>query len=395
MELLRINRTMNDHPCNQEQISSFVECLKRNLPDPRDNRGKRHALVFVIVAFVLAVLVGRQRVSSVHRFICNRLDWLHELTQIPKGRAISRAHLPRLLARVDWAALDELIESCFGVRIVQTPEAQVWIAVDGKVLRGTLSAGDKQSLVLAITHETREVVAQARQLGAKSSEIPVVRTLLQTTGLEKQKVSLDAHHCNPKTTAQIHQANGVFLTQVKENQAVLLQQCQTLAESQPVLAEVVEHEKAHGRITTRRARLFSMAQMTPAPRWKRSGLSACVVVERETIEVITQKTTHDTSYYISNQAILATDPYATATELAKAVRQHWSVESNNWIRDVTFNEDKIKTKIGSQAQIMARLRSFAIALLQKAPVKNFQAAIEKFADSAYELELMLRQVKFL
>jgi predicted transposase YbfD/YdcC len=26
------------------------------------------------------------------------------------------------------------------------------------------------------------------------------------------------------------------------------------------------------------------------------------------------------------------------------IRFHWGVESNNWIRDVTFNEDHIKTK---------------------------------------------------
>jgi predicted transposase YbfD/YdcC len=31
-------------------------------------------------------------------------------------------------------------------------------------------------------------------------------------------------------------------------------------------------------------------------------------------------------------------------ELAMAIRKHWSIESDNWIRDVTLNEDKIKTK---------------------------------------------------
>jgi len=65
---------VSDISPSQEQVANFVELLKRDLPDPRDNRGKRHSLVFVIVAFVLATLVGRQTVSGVHRFICNRLD---------------------------------------------------------------------------------------------------------------------------------------------------------------------------------------------------------------------------------------------------------------------------------------------------------------------------------
>ncbi|WP_422553323.1 transposase family protein [Methylovulum miyakonense] len=96
---------MESNKCDREQILSFVECLKNDLPDPRDKRGKRHSLILVIVAFVSATLRGRQNLSSIHRFIQNNLDWLHELTKIPKIRAISRAHLPRLLARLGWVGL--------------------------------------------------------------------------------------------------------------------------------------------------------------------------------------------------------------------------------------------------------------------------------------------------
>ena len=70
-------------------------------------------------------------------------------------------------------------------------------------------------------------------------------------------------------------------------------------------------------------------------------------------------------------------------------------ESNNWIRDVTFNEDRIKTKAGNQAQIMALLRGLAIKLIRKTSPKNFQAAIDKFADSLSALKSIFRQVKFL
>ncbi len=176
-----------------EQIDGFVGLLKNDLPDLRDNRGKRHSLAFVIVGFVLATLVGRQKLSGIHRFIANRVDWLGELTQIEAAKPISRAHLPRLLDRLDWPVLNRLIERCFGVR-VECDGAQQWVAVDGKALRGTLDAGDKQNLILAVAHGTREVVAQVRQCGDKSSEIPEVRTLLKDSGLEKRKVSLDAHH---------------------------------------------------------------------------------------------------------------------------------------------------------------------------------------------------------
>ena len=242
----------NEEPYSSEQVTCFIELLKNELPEHRDNRGKRHLLAFVIAAFVLAALVGRQKLSSIHRFMRNRADWLHELIQTPKVKPISRAHLPRFLDGLNGSVLNKLIERCFGLRI-QSHEATKWVAIDGKALRGTLDAGDKQSLILAVERVSREVVAQARQCGDKSSEIPVVRELLKGSGLNKQKVTLNAHHFNPTTTAQIDQAGGVYVTRVKENQATFLQQCKTLRIQFLPFAETIRHEKEHGRVTTRNA----------------------------------------------------------------------------------------------------------------------------------------------
>jgi len=379
--------------CEKEEIVSFIEALKMDMPDTRDNRGKRHDVVFIIVCFLLATLSGRHRLSSIHRFICNRLHWLRTVTHFQDAQFISRAHLPRLLGRLDWAVLNEIIGGCFGVRIEENAKKE-WMAIDGKALRGSQSGDDRQSIVFAVKHETRETVGQARQIGTKSSEIPVVRALLKETGLEAQKVSLDAHHCNPETTAQIHNADGIYLVQVKENQAALLQQCEELSTTHPAMIEINEDDKANGRVTSRCARFFSMAQEPVAPRWKESGLTTLVVVIRETCQRSRQKTMTDTSYYVSNQTV-GQDNIESAEDLTQAIQKHWGVESNNWIRDVTFNEDKIKVKAGNQGQIMGRLRGLAIELIRKTGIKNFQAAVERFIDSPSALELMLRQVKFL
>ena len=152
----------NDVAYSGEQMDGFVGLLKNDLPDQRDNRGKRHSLVFVIVGFVLATLVGRQTLSGIHRFIANRVDWLGELTRIEAAQPISRAHLPRLLDRLDWPVLNRLVERCFGVR-VECDGKQQWVAVDDKALRGTLDDCDKQNVLLAVSHDTRETMAQARQ----------------------------------------------------------------------------------------------------------------------------------------------------------------------------------------------------------------------------------------
>jgi predicted transposase YbfD/YdcC len=177
--------------------------------------------------------------------------------------------------------------------------------------------------------------------------------------------------------------------------AVFLKQCKLLRTRSPVLAKTRDHEKGHGRVTTCCSQLFSLASLTLDSRWENSGLSTLVVVERETFDVAKQKTSFETSYYVSNSVLDSSGIKILAEELTNAIRFHWAVESNNWIRDVTFDEDSIKTKAGNQVQVMDLLCGLAIELIRKTSPKNFQAAIENFNDSVSSLEAMFKQVKFL
>jgi predicted transposase YbfD/YdcC len=377
---------------SDKEVSNFVEALGQ-LSDPRDNRGKRHALEFVVSSVVLAILSGRSKVSSIFRFIRNRIEWLREVTNHPEAQGISRAHLPRVLARLDWAELNTLIETYFGVRM-ELQANQEWVAIDGKVLRGTVGSGEKPSVVLAVSHQSRTVLAQAPMKGRKASEIPVVREWLKDSQREAQKVTLDAHHCNPKTTAQIHQAQGEYVIQVKANQPKLLKPCQHLAATAPPRACYEEHTTDHGRLTTRQGRGLAMTSCPLAKRWANSGIQTRVVIERQTHIPATGKTSSETAYYISHRALGQT-PKAHLQELSGAIRRHWHVESDNWIRDVTFQEDQIKTRSPNQAQIMGGLRGLAMRLLRKVNVGNFQAALEEFADCPNTFINFLKRVRFL
>jgi predicted transposase YbfD/YdcC len=369
----------------------FISEIKK-LPDTRDNRGKRHSLSFLIVSVVFAMLSNRSKVSSIHRYMKNKLKWLRKTTGVKDATLISRAHLPRMLARLDWDNLNVLIYECFGVKLINSIENE-WIAVDGKALRGTLKAGEKQAIVHAVSHESRIDVAQARMVGEKSSEITVVRDFLKETGLEQKKISLDAHHCNPDSLGQIELAGGTFLVQVKENQPILLEQCKELAQNVSKIAfENQDVDSGHGRITTRNAHLFSMESVSLDLRWQKCNINTLVVMQRETFDVSTQKTTKDASYYLCNQQV---DAEKIAEELVGAIRKHWGVESGNWILDVTFNEDNVQVKNANQAQVLGKLRSLATNLLRWSGAKNFQEKIEEFVDKPKSLISTLKQVNFL
>ena len=383
-------QSLSQQANDSEKAASFVKAL-HSLTDRRDNRGKKIDLAFTIGAVVLAIMSGRSKLSSIHRYIWNRAGWLQRVTKMPEARLISRAHLPRLLAIVPLDELNDIVEAHFGVRL-EVNDDDEWTAIDSKTLCGTTNADDKQGerTLLAVAHTKRDILAQRPMSGPKTSEITAARELLQETGLEKGKVTLDALHMNPITTAQINLAGGAYIIQVKDNQEKLREQCEQLAAKDDPLEVITTVEKGHGRHETRRGAFFDMEKIEFAERWSESGMRTLIVMERQTIKTANRKASSEVSYYVSNQEA-SRGQCNVQNELFTAIRGHWGVESENWIRDVTFNEDNVKTKYADQAHVMACLRTFAVKLFRKANLKNFQAALETFCDCPDKFEVFLCQ----
>ena len=377
---------MSPQPPSPAATLTFFAALQQ-LPDPRDKRGKRHELAFVLCGVILAIMAGRSRVSAIHRFLGNRLAWLRDATQTWTERCISRAHLPRLLARVEWEALNALIFVHWGV-CVEPSAAGEWIAVDGKALRG--SPGEL--VILARTHQGGRILAHQRLAGPKSSEVTALRALLAQPLLQGRKVTLDALHCNPTTTAQIHQAGGGYLVQVKANQPTLLIAVRALATTAVPLGTLQSVDKAHGRLEVRHATFFSLAALPLAPRWQQSGLSHVVRLERTTEQLKTAKRSQAVAYYVTNQ-VAATLP--AQENLFAAVRGHWGCEADHWIRDVTLQEDQIPVKQPGQAHVLGALRTLVLGLFRRAGVSNIRAMLDSLADSPSLFKQLLCQVGFL
>ena len=368
----------------------FIE-LDQKLSDPRDNRGKRHNLAFVMCGVLLGIMAGRAQVSSIHRYIRHKIVWLRKITGQDTANPVSRAQLPRILAVVNWAQLNEISEKYFGFTIGRTASSE-WYAIDGKTLRGTDGANER--IVTAVGHTSRQTQGHRGFGGEKEEERGAVRTLLHETGLEQQRVTMDALHLVPKTTAQINQAGGKFIVQVKNNQPTLYTLAQTVELAEQPLGRMVTTNVGHGRQEKRQATLFDVSAQAFALRWQTSHFQTLIVMNRLRTEISKQKTTSENSYYLSNVAVSSTDENLQKN-LMTAVRQHWGVESENWIRDVTFGEDGVKTKNKNQAQVMAGLRTLSLQLFRKAKVRNFRAALERFADCPDKFETFLLKVGFL
>jgi len=325
-------------PCQENSGSFFEKLQNADGLDLRDNRGKRHDLAVVLVGVTLAVLSNRDgSLSSIQRHLKNHYEKLVTVLGVEKKQPVSRSQLPLILEKVAFEVFDKLLFANFGIKLSETQRK--WFAMDGKELRGSIEKGFKrgEAIVQAVAHENCRVAAQDYYAGEKESEVPIVRKLLEKGGLGSQKISLDALHCKPLTLAIINESRGKYLVGLKDNQKQLKKQITRAMENQSFLFKIEMQEKSHGRIEVRKYEFYDLLEMAKDARWKTCQIKTAIKVRRQRVELKSGKNSSEESYYLTNEV----EHYE---ELAQAVRQHWRVETNNHIRDVSLKEDRMRSK---------------------------------------------------
>jgi hypothetical protein len=145
---------LRKHP---EVVSDEVPRLLQRLaelPDPRDPRGVRHALVAVLALTACAVLAGATSVLAVGEWIADAPPHILERLGIrldplfPKRLLPAETTVRRLLARVHGDALDRAVGRWLADR---RPKASGLrgLSVDGKSLRGAARAKGRKIHLLA------------------------------------------------------------------------------------------------------------------------------------------------------------------------------------------------------------------------------------------------------
>ena len=362
------------------KVTLFFECLVNATDlDERDNRGKKHSLALVLTGLALALCCGRDgKLSRFHRHMVHHYPALRQATASTQPRVISRAQLPRLLAKVNLAVFNTLVFEWFGLRL--TPAQSGWFALDGKELRGSIRAGHRrgEACVSALSQDTGQIMSQLYYSGSKDSEQPAVRQLLTQTGLAGQKVTLDALHCSPATLTTIHQQGGTFLVGLKSNQPVLYRYaiCHTLLQ-EPVYSRQDAAQRGHGRQEERTYACFRVNRSHLALRWQTCGLCMLISVKRVRRKLDGSQPAEEISYFLSNYGVQSQQQ---ADELFDAIRGHWRVEAMHYQRDVTLQEDSLRSSNNTLSRIMSGLRSLAYNLLKRTMAKNMAAKIDQFAD---------------
>ena len=193
--------------------------LIAKVPDPRKARGKRHPLAGVLAIALAATVAGARSFVTIAEWAADAAPGVLARLGVT-GAVPCESTIRRCLQQLPPDEFDQLIGTWMWLR-TDTIGGRRVIAFDGKTLRGARDrAGNLVHLLAGLCQHTGVVLAQLA-FGAKTNEIPMLRTLLGTIDIAGAVITADALHCRRDTAKTIVAAGGHYILTVKANQPTL------------------------------------------------------------------------------------------------------------------------------------------------------------------------------
>jgi predicted transposase YbfD/YdcC len=244
---------------------------------------------------------------------------------------------------------------------------QVLVAMDGKVLRGTLDDAQKGTYLLAAYLPQEGLVLMEIAIAGKGSEIPFAPQLLKKIDLREMVVMGDALHTQRGVSIQIVEQGGEYIWIAKGNQPQMEENLRLWFEpdldpipgmaNMPKDFEVASRvSKGHGRLEKRTITVSS--QLKDFLDWP--YLEQVFKLDRRFIFTKTGEIQEQVVYGLTS---LSRDEIAPE-KLLKLSRSYWGIENGlHYRRDVTLGEDRTRMTKGKTGQVMACLNNLVLGLL--------------------------------
>jgi predicted transposase YbfD/YdcC len=350
------------------------------LTDVRCSSGKRHELGLVVTIATLGMMNGYDGFNAISDFITRYNYELISIFRPKKDRLPSLSTIRRVMNNVDFDELCMIFARWANTNV----EIQVgdWISFDGKAIKGTIPDQKYKftNLISMFSVKLKQVISMEK-VDEKSNEIPKAQKLIENNSLSNVTYIADAMHCQKKTISTIILNNSNYVLQVKANQQKLLRKVKFIARVLPALSEHVTKEKNRGRLEIRKVSVHRECLDLEYHGW--DDIKSIIKVER-TVKHKSGKISNETAYFITNMQ-------DDASIFNKGIRDHWKIENSlHYVKDVTFNEDRLKIRTGNGPQNMSLLRTLVINILRKKGFSSIKQAIRLLAGNIVQMVNMLR-----
>ena len=348
------------------------------VPDPRELRGRRYPLTFVLAVAAVCTLAGAKTFRETGDQAADLpQDVLRDLGGKPhpllrKIIAPSETRIRTLLHLIDAEVLDEVLGGWLRAlaNAGRLEPLLTAIAIDGKWLRGVL--GGQVKLFAAMLQEEKAVIAQHR-IPDETTETTQVNKLLEHVDLKNAVVTADAVNAQRDTAGYIAgpQEDGGrdadYFLFVKGNQPKLQRAAfDAIQEGFPRDPDHAELDYGHGRIIRRSlwvtgAGDLDFPHVKRVARIRRDRYDADgALVSKEIVHAVTS----------------LDEEKASAADLARIARGQWGIESVHWLRDTAWAEDANTGYAGNGPQTMATLRNLAVSLLYLSGVTEITRTLQ-------------------
>ncbi len=327
------------------------------LTDPRSEKSRIYTLKTIVFLTISAVTAGAEGFVEIELFGRDKLDWLKKYVDCPDDRIPSHDTLGDFYSRLD----PEEFGKCFinwTSQVCNIVEGDL-VSIDGKRLRESYDTYRNKAAIHMVSawSSTNQIVLGQTKVDDKSNEITAIPTLLDLLELKGAIVSIDAMGCQKEIAQQIIDKGAEYILALKGNQSELNEQVKahfnyTIPDS--------THEsttKGHGRIETRKCTVLNYLEMLDeSENWKE--MKSVIKIESTREELISQKISTETRYYISSKT-------ATAEEFTSLVRLHWGIENSlHWVLDVNFKEDHSRIRNGMADENFSIIRRIALNIIK-------------------------------
>ena len=375
---------------NLQHLLSYL----RQVKDGRKRRGVRYPLEIILILFILTKLCGQNKIYGIADWAQQQSEFLIEALGLKYKRLPHHSTYRRVLSdEVEGEDLERIL----GEYLAQLPRQgqDTVIAIDGKTLRGTITAEDPFGLHLLDAYLPGEgiVLMQMMVEKEKENEIVVAPKLLACLDLRNKVVIGDAMQTQRKLSIQIVAAEGDFVWIVKDNQANTRQAIEQLFAPErphpgfgcPPMDFRGEKtiEKQAGRLEERI--LTTSSLLNDYLDWPH--VNQVFKLERRFTCLSTGSVETEIQYGLTSLTAQEADP----KRLLSIVRSEWGIENGlHYCRDVTFQEDQTRMTVKSMGRAMAIINNLVISLINHQGYTNHAHARRVFnACPAKALALIL------